>query len=212
VSGGLWLSRLRLNPRHADAAKALRDAQALHALTMRCLPPDMGRAEANLLHHADLAAGVLMVQSTVRPQWPQTPAFEAQAKEITAFLRNLDGGDTLRFTVRTVPMRRQSANLRDGTPMKEPGEHALRTDDERVIWLADRLGAAARLTAFPLISAEPDRIGYRKGDRFLHRPTLFEGAIEVLDAEALWSLVTRGIGRAKAYGNGMLMLARPSAR
>jgi len=212
VSTGLWLSRLRLNPRHADSARALRDAQALHALTMRCLPPDMGRAEANLLHHADLAAGMLMVQSTIRPQWPETPAFEAQAKEITAFMGSLGRGDTLRFAVRAVPMRRQSASLRDGTPMKEPGEHALRTDDERIFWLGDRLGAAGRLTGFPLISAEPDRVGYRKGDRFLHRPTLFEGAIEVLDEEALWGLATRGIGRAKAYGNGLLILARPPAR
>jgi CRISPR system Cascade subunit CasE len=208
VDDALWLSRLRLNARHSDAAGALRDAQALHALTMRCLPPDLGRAEANLLHHADLAGGVVIVQSTVRPQWPQTEAFRAQAKEITGFVAGLDRGDRLRFTVRAVPMRRQSARLRDGTAMKEPGEHALRTDPERIDWLEQRLGTAVSLLGPPSISVEPDRFGYRKGSRFGHRPALFAGILEVCDTDALRDLVTRGVGRAKSYGNGLLILGR----
>jgi CRISPR system Cascade subunit CasE len=141
--GGLWLSRLRLNARHPDASRALRDAQALHALTMRCLPSDVGRAEANLLHYADLASGTLLVQTAVPPQWPETEAFRAQTKEITAFTERLADGDVLRFAVRAVPMRRCGATLRDGSATKNPGEHALRTNAERTVWLEQRLAAAA---------------------------------------------------------------------
>lgn len=202
----LWLSRLLLNARHEDAARALRDAQCLHALTMRCLPPDVRRTEANLLHRVDLATGVLIVQSSVPPQWPRTAAFEARTKEITAFLAGLTRGDRLQFTVRTVPMRRQSPRLRDGSKMKAPGEHALRTDAERIAWLERRIGDAAVLAGPPCVSLEPDRIGYRDGTRFGHRPTVFDGIIEVVDADALRASVVGGIGRAKSYGNGMLML------
>lgn len=208
MTGGLWLSRLRLNARHPDASRALRDAQALHALTMRCLPPDLGRAEANLLHYADLASGTLLVQTAVPPRWPETEAFRAQAKEITAFLEQLCDGDVLRFAVRAVPMRRCSTTLRDGSATRRPGEHALRTDAGRIAWLERRLEPAARLRGVPTISVEPERVGFRHGERFVHRPTFFAGIIEVCDAAAVRDLVAIGIGRVKSYGNGLLMLRR----
>lgn len=205
---GLWLSRLKLNTRHPDASRALRDAQALHALTMRCLPPDVGRAEANLLHYADLASGMLLVQAAVPPRWPETEAFRAQAKEITAFMEQLADGDLLRFAVRAVPMRRCSATLRDGSATNKPGEHALRTDADRTAWLEQRLGTAARIRGVPTISVEPERVGYRNGARFVHRPTFFSGIIEVCDAAAVRDLAAAGIGRVKSYGNGLLILRR----
>jgi CRISPR system Cascade subunit CasE len=202
----LWLSRLVLNARHKDAAKALQDAHSLHALTMRCLPPDTRRAEANLLHRVDLRTGVLVVQSCIRPQWPSTTAFHAQTKEITAFVTTLAQGDKLRFSVRTVPIRRQSAKLRDGTAMRAPGEHAVRTDADRIAWLERRVGAAVIFAAPPCVSVEPDRIGYREGQRFGHRPIVFDGIVEVIDADALRALMIKGVGRARSYGNGLLML------
>jgi CRISPR system Cascade subunit CasE len=90
--------------------------------------------------------------------------------------------------------------------MRTPGEHALRTDAERIAWLERRFGAAAVLAAPPCVSVEPDRVGYRDGTRFGHRPTVFDGVIEVVDADALRASVVGGIGRAKSYGNGMLIL------
>lgn len=204
----IWLSRLQLHARHADAAGALRDAQALHALTIRCLPSGIRRTDANLLHHVDLRTGVLFVQSSIRPCWPASAAFEAQTKEITAFVTGLDRGDVLRFSLRAVPVRRQSARLRDGTRMKAPGEHALRTDGERIAWIEQRFGAGLQLTSPPCVSLEPDRIGVRQGRRFGHRPVVFGGVAEVVDGDALRALVVRGVGRARSYGNGMLMLRR----
>ncbi len=168
----------------------------------------MRRVEANLLHHVNLRTGVLIVQSSVQPRWPETAAFDARVKEITAFVAGLAPGDTLRFTVRAVPMRRCSASLRDGTAMKAPGEHALRTDAERIAWIERRFGAALVLTAPPCVSLEPDRVGFRQGSRFGHRPTAFGGVAEVVDADALRELIVKGVGRAKSYGNGLLMLGR----
>jgi CRISPR system Cascade subunit CasE len=208
VSGGLWLSRLHLNPRHLDSAKALRDAQALHALTMRCLPSGMTRADANLLHHTDLSSAALLVQTAVRPTWPETMAFRADVKEITPFVRSLGDGERLGFSLRAVPMKRQSAMLSNGSAMRAPGEHALRTDAERVAWLRRHIGLAAQLTDSPDIGIEYPRSGIRNGLRFVHRPVLFTGVIEILDAEALYLLVERGIGRAKSYGCGMLTFSR----
>ncbi len=210
MSDRVWLSRLNLNARYADAAGAMRDAQALHALTMRCLPPGVGRADANLLHHADLAAAVLFVQTTIEPTWPLTRAFQAETKEVTDFLDNLTSGERLRFTVRAVPMRRCSARLRDGTAMKTPGEHPLRADCERIAWFERQLGAAGRLVGAPFVTEEPRRIGTRRGKRFILRPVRFDGLLDVDDAKELRELVARGIGRAKSYGNGILLLARMS--
>jgi CRISPR system Cascade subunit CasE len=204
----IWLSRLQLHARHEDAAGALRDAHALHALTIRCLPSGIRRADANLLHHVDLRTGVLFVQSSIRPCWPESAAFEAQTKEITAFVTGLDRGDVLRFSLRAVPVRRQSARLRDGRRMRAPGEHALRTDAERIAWIEQHFGAVLLLTSPPCVSIEPDRIGVRQGRRFGHRPVVFGGVAEVVDGDALRALVVRGVGRARSYGNGILMLRR----
>jgi len=208
MSERLWLSRLKLNARHRDAAGALRDAQSLHALTMRCLPSGVTRAQASLLHHANLRSGTLLVQSAVEPQWPTTPAFRAQTKEITPFIESVVDGERLRFTLRAVPMRRQSATLSNGRLMKEPGEHALRTDPERIAWLERLIQPTARLVYRPMISVEAERVGHRNGRRFAHRPVLFDGVLQVEDAQTLHTLVAKGVGRAKSYGNGLLMLAR----
>jgi CRISPR system Cascade subunit CasE len=208
VTEQVWLSRVRLNPRHADSAGAMRDAQALHALTMRCLSPGMARAHANLLHHADLGTAMLFVQTTVQPDWPDTAAFQAQTKEVTGFIDSIGPGERLRFALRAVPMKRRSARLRDGTAMKTPGEHPLRADPERVAWLERQLIPAARLAEPPFITTEPDRVGTRRGTRFTLRPVRFDGFLDVLDADELRGLVKHGVGRAKSYGNGMLILAR----
>jgi hypothetical protein len=70
------------------------------------------------------------------------------------------------------------------------------------------LGAAAHIRGLPRVSVEPERIGFRNGERFVHRPALFAGLIEVCEAAALRDLVVAGIGRVKSYGNGLLMLRR----
>jgi CRISPR system Cascade subunit CasE len=211
VSDRLWLSRIHLDVRHVDAAGAIRDAQALHALTMRCLPRGTGRAQANLLHHADLAAAVLFVQTTVEPAWPFTAAFQSETKEMTGFADSLAADERLRFTLRAVPMKRCSARLRDGTAMKSPGEHPLRADCDRIAWLERQIGTAGRLVGAPFVTAEPDRVGTRRGKRFTLRPVRFDGFLDVLDAEELRALMARGVGRARSYGNGLLMLARAGA-
>jgi CRISPR system Cascade subunit CasE len=208
----VWLSRVRLNPRHADSAGAMRDAQALHALTMRCLAPGMARAHANLLHHANLGAAVLFVQTTVEPEWPDTAAFQTHTKEVTGFVDSIVTGERLRFALRAVPMKRRSAYLRDGTAIRTPGEHPLRGERDRVAWLERHLGAAARLVDPPSVTAEPDRVGTRRGTRFTLRPVRFDGFLDVIDADELRTLVKRGVGRAKSYGNGMLILARTRPR
>ena len=208
IDGRVWLSRLRLNPRHADSAGAMRDAQALHALTMRCLAPGVARAHANLLHHADLGSAMLFVQTTVEPTWPETAAFQAHTKEVTGFVDSIKTGERLRFALRAVPMKRRSAQLRDGTAIRAPGEHPLRADCDRVAWLERHLAGAARLVEPPFITGEPDRIGTRRGCKFTLRPVRFDGYLDVVDADELRLLVKRGVGRAKSYGNGMLMLAR----
>ena len=74
--------------------------------------------------------------------------------------------------------------------------------------LAGRDPGAARLVEPPFITGEPDRSGTRRGCKFTLRPVRFDGYLDVVDADELRLLVKRGVGRAKSYGNGMLMLAR----
>jgi CRISPR system Cascade subunit CasE len=50
----------------------------------------------------------------------------------------------------------------------------------------------------------------RNGSRVTLRVATYDGRLEVTDPGALRTVLTTGLGHAKAYGCGLLTLARPS--
>ena len=91
--------------------------------------------------------------------------------------------------------------------------------DQQIDWLLQR----SEKNGFKVLpqgdSAESDlRIANRKVMRFSKNPrdhkrtalttVRFEGTLEVTDAEALRATLTQGIGKGRAYGLGLMTLAR----
>lgn len=119
-------------------------------------------------------------------------------------------GDVLRFRLRANPTKRLSA----GCPgaRVDGARVGLFKEAEQRVWL-ERKAAAAGFEALafdvrPLSTIVSHKNPAKDPARQSHLAVQFDGRLRVIDAKALSEAVRMGIGPAKAYGFGLLSLAR----
>ena len=82
----------------------------------------------------------------------------------------------------------------------------IREEDQRA-WVTRKTAGAAEVGAVSVLRHAPTH--FRKGNRAGKVVTAtFEGVMRVLDSVALASLLTNGIGPAKGFGCGLLLVRR----
>ncbi len=144
----------------------------------------------------------------------------------------VQAGTVLRFRLRANPTKRLWVGDAEKPPA--PGKHgtlekgkrvALLKEAERSAWLERKAEAAGFRLCYvpssagaevPAVDVRPDdtlqgwraRDGQEQRDRLTFGSVLFEGVLEVTDIERFRRAVREGIGSAKAYGFGLLSLAR----
>ncbi len=100
---------------------------------------------------------------------------------------------------------------RDAAPPGEPPDRAA----VYAAWLADRLGAAARMESARVLELRRHRLVRRDRARDLRtvegHSVSFAGTLRVTDEAAFAGLLARGVGRHRAFGFGMLLLRPPEA-
>lgn len=152
-------------------------------------------------------------------------------RELDGFLDRLEAGQRWGFRLCVNPTFREKSQL-DRAGRKKILAHV--TQEQQTKWVLDRaercgfkiLESADLGGELPVLEdsqgqrvdgknllingVERSLVEFRRGDR---RVTLaiasFEGVLEVSDPQALRHAVVNGIGRGKAYGCGLLTLARP---
>lgn len=148
----------------------------------------------------------------------------------------LEAGRRLGFEVRVCPITRLSSDrtmtgkngeetrLRCGAEVDawlhrrflspEPDEAASR-GDVYSDWLANRLAGCAelehvRMTGFRRTRLVRKTHAARRKAKVLERPdAILQGALQVTDGDGFLDLLSRGVGRHKAFGFGMLLLRPP---
>lgn len=228
----MYLSRLKLNPRSRELRRILSDCHRLHQAVMGAFPdhPE-GRHGLGVLFRLEARAGQpqLLVQSREEPDWGHLDEgwlavdwlpgeTNPQTRAITSALEGIQTGQTLRFRLDANPTRRLRRDDESGRAGQRVGLH---TDASCLDWLARRGVAAgfelARVPSepeVPAVQVQPlgDRIGWKQGGgkkrRLTHHAVRFDGRLRVTDASLLREAITQGIGPAKAYGFGLLSLAR----
>jgi CRISPR system Cascade subunit CasE len=182
--------------------------------------------------HGDRGQIIALVQSTIAPDWSHLPAGYLQGdgwlgtlpepKPIGERYRALNAGDVLRFRLRANPAKKIHTTEETKTPGKRPtGPNGTRkplTRDELPAWLERK----AQQHGFRLLDArnQPDPIsgkeqaGHKtdpqdidKKMRMTHAAVLFDGELEITDADLFRDALWGGIGPAKAYGFGLLSIA-----
>lgn len=117
-----------------------------------------------------------------------------------AFTLALKAQDSLRFLLCANPTKRL---------VKERCRVPLIDDEAQRVWLGRKLAHAAALEALVIDRKLP--LYFRKQKDQLTgkiQPVIYQGILKVQNPEALRSLIQDGIGPAKAFGCGLLSLAR----
>ncbi len=210
-----WLARIELD---TDLLKRLEilDSYDWHQRLWDCFPsaPDQKRdflTRIDLLEGA-IRAWLLSERKPLRPEWCPSDAFVA--KEISpGFLSHKHYAFDLRANPTKVLIQRSP----DGSPIrKSNGKRTLGkriplvSPDDLKTWI-DRKAAES---GFRISEARPLEIGpmvehhFRaKGNRGYHGGVQFRGVLEVTEPAKFAQAHLKGVGTAKAFGFGLLLLS-----
>ncbi|MFC6094383.1 type I-E CRISPR-associated protein Cas6/Cse3/CasE [Saccharothrix lopnurensis] len=216
----MHLTRFEINPARRDARTMLASPQKMHAAVMAAFPPttaapERGRVLWRVDRHQHRV--VLFVVSPHRPDlthlveqvgWPTTHTWDT--RDYQPLLDRITAGQQWAFRLRANPVssRRKTP---DSTRSQRFGHVTVAQQTDWLLTRAERHG----FTVVPGENKEPDvavrgreHVTFkRQGADVTLSTAVFEGHLEVVDAEALRTALVTGIGPAKGYGCGLLTLA-----
>lgn len=232
--GAIYLSRLVFNPRERTIQRAIGDCHLLHQTVMRGFPhveAVSARKALEVLYRPEVdgrtGAFIALVQSVEEPDWsslrsaggPQAVSLvqcEPEVKRIDSSLNRVPDGARLRFRLRANPTKRLLLRDEEGGPkLREDGRPKtgprvpIICEEDQLLWLGRKANEAGFTIADA--TARPDRFGgqrqtgqKRGSGRMTLDAVVFDGELEVIDANVFRQSVIAGIGGAKAYGFGLL--------
>ncbi|MEU7229296.1 type I-E CRISPR-associated protein Cas6/Cse3/CasE [Streptomyces chrestomyceticus] len=217
------LTKIQINPRSDDAGPDLTNAQRLHhrVLSLTPDPPGTGtRRAAGVLYRLerDRTKHTLLIQSTAPLDLTHLPADYATAtdhRDITPLLTWCQQGRAIRYRLDAAPQRSRPSTTTDAKGRRHRGKLFPLYGEEATAWW-HRKATEAGLTLDPhtlLTASQPAIFGRKKhphepGRMRFHMPiTRFEGHAIITDPDALRAAITTGVGRARAYGAGLLSIA-----
>ena len=223
-----WLARLEVDAETVRTAGISEDVYAWHKMLWECYP-DQPDAYRDFLTRIDLLEGayrfwVLAKKKPVRPQWCPDEGFAL--KEISpSFLSH----QYYAFDLRANPVR--AVVQRDSNGKQVVGNNGKRKRGKRVplvkpdelrAWLVRKAEVRSRDTETGLyvpggfriveeklleISPMVESHFRKKGQAGYHGGVQFRGVLEVTDREKFIESYQSGIGSAKGFGFGLLLLA-----
>lgn len=230
----ITFSSIPLNPHKRGGRRLLSNPQAMHAAVRACFPPDLDERGARVLWRVD-RSGEAFTLYIVGPEAPDLDVVGDQAGWPSRPGRTADYGpllDSLRpglersFRLTANPVRSlPAAGGRRGKVVP----HVTVTQQQE--WLASKAEACGFELRAIAASGEgsgpelPDLAVTRREDLSFSRraekgrssgavtlrTATFDGSLRVTDVDALRHALTQGIGRARAYGCGLLTLARAAS-
>jgi CRISPR system Cascade subunit CasE len=216
----MHLARFQINPARRGAHKLLGSPQAMHAAVLASFPPSVtAAADHRVLWRVDRMQHdvVLYVLSPERPDfthlveqagWPTSDGEAWQVRPYDGLLSRITDGSRWRFRLRANPVKAARDTAEGGRSKRVP--HV--TVAQQAEWLvsrADRLGFEIPCyEGVPLVEVtERDRRAFGRGGGTVTLATAqFDGTLEVRDAEVFRRTLVSGIGRAKAYGCGLMTI------
>jgi len=181
----MYLTRFPIN---YQIRKVLGDLHLAHKLVMSHFPEyeTTPRAQAQILWAVDPVSKSLLIQSAEEIDG-------ADSKELDP----LEQFGVYNFTF-------------TGNPIKHKDRHrfALKNEVEQVAWLRRKLGDAGMTLLSGAVTNATTMKGNRRGSTVTAHTVRFVGRLEVFDAALAEQARNLGIGKAKAYGCGILLLDR----
>lgn len=233
----MYLTRFRINTARMGARRLLSSPQVLHAAVLSSFAEARAQTPGGprVLWRIDRNATkdtLLYLVSPDRPDlthlveqagWPTTPTAGWQTFDYASFLAGLTAGGTWDFRITANPVH--SIRRKEGEPTRRTA-HVTRRHQQQ--WLLKQQETAG----FAIVEKPPERqrlpeedqyqlvvhssrnVSFSKRDRpsgAARRVTLttttYDGRLRITDPDALRRTLTAGLGKAKAYGCGLMTLA-----
>lgn len=201
----MYLTQLDLKRMDRAAMRALADVYRLHQLVMKGFSAYSTTNRVLYRVEPEERNGMVMVlvQSLQKPDWSfiADENHGVASVKVKEFSTAFKAGDTLKFRLRANPV-----------VTREGKRYGLIRDESLLEWLGKKeQKVGARFCSMSVIDE-----GYVAGSKANHKGqqrmslkvARFEGLLEVVDPAAFGEAFAAGIGPAKAFGCGLLSLAR----
>lgn len=217
----MYLSRVELNLRRKNTMEALASPQRLHAAVESSFPSNAEKNIRNLWRIDRLGnAMYLLVLSNGKPDfshivdqfgWPGAEQ-KWETQSYTSLMERIEAGQRWQFRLRANPVHSIKSTIDAETqkPSQRGKVYAHVTVQQQEQWLLERAakyGFSLREDSFCVVQQEVRKF-FRNGKPVTLGIATFEGILEVADTPLFLNALTKGIGRAKAYGCGLLTIAR----
>lgn len=205
----MYLSRQTLDPQHPHARRDLANPYEMHRTLARAHAPDEESPPQPFLWRLEAApaiagSAVLLVQSAIGANWQALEAQSGYALEILPnkrvdLERLIHSGERYRFRLQANP-----------TVTRNGKRWGLAREEEQIAWL-DRQADKHGFKVMACIRTPSERLQTRHaatGRRITVQSALFEGRLEATDPAQLRQAILNGLGHGKAWGLGLLSVAR----
>lgn len=213
----MYLSRIALNVEQRETMRALASPQLLHG----AIEQSLGGERQRNLWRIDWFAGTcyLLLLSSQRPElmhvvkqfgYPDSEN-SVDTKDYYTLLARLKPGQVWRFRLRANPVRSSSRDK--GEAIERGKVHAHVTQEQQKQWLyarAAKCGFELAENGFDIVHTQWLKFskGHDCSGEVTLRTATFEGVLTITDLERFKQSLLSGIGRAKAYGCGLLTITR----
>lgn len=202
---------------------AFASPQKLHAAVESSFPPGAAEDGRPLWRIDRLGSALyLLVLSSGKPDfshiveqfgWPGSEQ-KWETKNYARLMERIEAGQRWQFRLRANPVHsiKQSNSLHTHEKTKRGKVYAHVTVHQQEQWLLERAlkyGFSLHEGSFRVVQQEVRQFLRQRKPVTLGIAT-FEGILEVTDVAMFLRALARGIGRAKAYGCGLLTIARVS--
>ena len=213
-----YLSRMPLNPRRRGTAKFLSAPQTMHAALESSFPPHNDGGNPRTLWRLERIGDkvTLWVVSERKPSfepiaeqagWPNSGHPTWETRDYTLLLDRLMTGQRYQFRLTANPVlsRRNEKNKQQRIPLVK--------EDQQIRWLLDRaprLGFSAgddTQPTFMVTKSQRYSFKHENSSGVSLLKCQFDGVLTVTDPTLLYDALTKGVGKGKAYGLGLLTLA-----
>jgi CRISPR system Cascade subunit CasE len=212
----VFLSRIALDTRLNNTRRAVASPAILHAAIEGCFFPRRDEGNERKLWRLDALSGkmYLLLLSPERPDFQRFAAqfcsadISGETKDYDALLAKVEAGSSWRFRLR--------ANASHSEKSKDNARgkiYAHVTVEQQRAWLVKKApgcGFSLAEDAFEVTASDTQqfRRGARQDKPIVLGVAVYEGTLAVTDAGLFRKALCSGIGRAKAYGCGLLTVAR----
>ena len=224
----MFLTKIDLAPQRRLTRKYLGSPQAMHAVVMGATGGNIGDGPGRVLWRVDRGTTTaLYILSPLEPDCSQLVAeagaagTQARTLDYSPFLASLDAGQLWAFRLAANPS--YSASRGPGVRGQRYGHVTVEQQRQWLVERAPRHGFELMPVdhvddegsdgAVMVVHRERPVFNRRRSegegrDRVTINRTVYEGVLRITDPESLRRALIAGIGRSKAYGCGLMTLAR----